>query len=136
MIELNPYLFFHGRCEEALEFYKAALGGELELSRIEGSPMAEQSPAEWRSKIMHARLKFDGGTIMASDGRPGTQPAKDSDLTLSISLDDEARAERIFAALSQGGEVETPLQKMFWGAKFGMFTDKFGIDWMINCELK
>jgi PhnB protein len=132
-MQLVPYIFFHGRCEEALEFYKAALGGELNIMRIEGSPMEAQSPPEWKNKVMHARLTFEGGELLASDGRPGTMN-DNNEISLSISLNDEAEADRIFAALSAGGKVEMPMQDTFWGAKFGTFTDKFGIDWMINCE--
>ena len=135
-MELVPYVNFYGRCEEALAFYKAALGGDYEIMKAEGTPMADQSPPEWKDKVMHATFTFEGGQLMASDGRPGSVRPEDSAISLSLGLTDTAKADRIFAALSAGGAVDMEMEKQFWGAYFGCFTDKFGIYWMINCRLE
>jgi PhnB protein len=134
-MQIQPYLFFKGNCEEALAFYKSALGGDYTINRFEGSPMAADLPDAWKSKIMHATFTSGDCTIMASDTPPQHQRPTGSDIALSIGMRDEAAADRIFAKLSDGGKIKNPFQKMFWGAKFGSFVDKFGIEWMINCEV-
>ena len=134
MIQLAPYLYFGGNCEEALNFYKECLGGSIsDLHRYEGSPMEQQAGGGQKNKIMHSTFTFDGGTFMASDSSGQHPVSSDGNLALSIGLDDAKRAERIFAALSAGGHVTMPFEKQFWGAKFGMFKDRYGIAWMINC---
>jgi PhnB protein len=132
-MQVSPYLFFYGRTEEAMKFYQSALGGELEISRNGDSPMSDDVSKEWRDKVMHSTLKGDGFDIMASDGREGSPQEKESNISLAIGLADEAKAKEIFDKLSAGGKVTMPLEKMFWGALFGQFTDKYGIDWMVNC---
>ena len=132
-MQISAYVFFYGRAEEAMKFYQSALGGELEISRNGESPMAADVPKEWHDKVMHSTLKGDGFDIMASDGRPGSHQEKESNIALAIGLSDEAKAKDVFDKLSAGGNVTMPLEKQFWGALFGQFTDKFGIDWMINC---
>jgi PhnB protein len=132
-MQISPYLFFYGRTEEAMKFYQSALGGELEISRNGDSPMSDDVSKEWRDKVMHSTLKGDGFDIMASDGREGSPQEKESNISLAIGLADEAKAKEIFDKLSAGGKVTMPLEKMFWGALFGQFTDKYGIDWMVNC---
>jgi|SRR5579872_2424149 len=133
-MELAPYLTLYGRCEEALAFYKAALGGTYELMKFEGTPAADGVPEAWRSKVMHATFTFGENEFMASDGRPGSKPPDDANVSLSLGMRDEAEAKRLFAALSAGGKVDMPLEKQFWGATFGAFYDKFGIYWMINAQ--
>jgi PhnB protein len=132
-MQLEPYIFFYGRCEEALEFYKSAIGGTFELNRFEGSPMGEQVPGEQRNKIMHATFKGDGFTFMASDGDLSKKVDPNAgNISLSIGVDDASRAEQIFNALAQGGEVRMPFAQAFWGGKFGILTDKFGTEWMVT----
>jgi PhnB protein len=132
-MELAPYIFFYGRCEEALEFYKTALGGSYDLKRIEGSPMAEEVPPEQRNRVMHATFTGPGITFMASDG-PGTKPIDPDagNITLSLATSDKAQGERVFNALADGGKVITPIADAFWGGRFGMLTDRFGIEWMMS----
>lgn len=130
-MKIEPYLFFHGVCEEAMDFYAGALGGTVEYHRFEGSPMAENLPPDWGSKIMHATLNAHGVNILGSDGRPGSKGDGD-DIALSVGVDDPAQAERIFNALSVGGSVTMPFQDVFWGGKYGMFTDRFGFEWMVS----
>jgi PhnB protein len=132
-MQLSTYLNFEGNCEEALRFYeKAGLGRISDLRRYEGSPIAKDAPADKLGKIMHAYLEGPGVSLHASDTmRPNGKGF--SGFGLSIGLSDLAEANRLFAGLSEGGQVTMPMQKQFWGATFGMFTDKFGIGWMINC---
>jgi len=132
-MELAPYLFFYGRCEEALEFYKTALGGTYDMQRIEGSPMAEHVAPDFRNKVMHATFKGAGMTFMASDG--GESKAIDPDsgnIAMSLATKDKAEGERIFAALGSGGSVKTPLADAFWGGQFGVVVDRFGIEWLMS----
>lgn len=134
-MQLEPYIFFYGRCEEALEFYKSAIGGTFELSRFEGSPMAEQLPADKRDKIMHATFKGDGFTFMASDGDLSKTLDPDAgNVSLSLGIEDAAKAESVFNALAQGGKVTMPFAQAFWGGKFGTVVDKFGTEWMVTSE--
>jgi PhnB protein len=134
---VQPYLFFGGRCEEALEFYRSALGAEvLMLSRFKESP--EPHPGlkpGFEEKVMHASLRVGASTLMASDGRCEGGPNFDG-FTLSISVPNEQEAERVFAALAEGGKVEMPLMKTFWAPKFGMLEDRFGLGWMVSVEHK
>lgn len=131
---IQPYLFFGGRCEEALEFYKRALGAQVEmLVRFKDSPEPPPPgtvPQGYENKIMHATLKIGDAIVMGSDGC-GEQPKFDG-FSLSLTVKTEAEAERAFAGLAEGGKVGMPLGKTFWSPKFGMLTDKFGVGWMIN----
>jgi PhnB protein len=135
-MELEPYLFFSGNCEEALNFYKGIFGGEIsDISRFKDMPAGMEGPPtgpEYADKVMHATFKSSSVSFMASDGRPGKRYGE-GPISLSLSTRDEAKAQRVFDGLASGGNVEMPMKDMFWGAKFGMLTDKFGIDWMINC---
>jgi len=132
---IEPYLFFEGRCEEALEFYRRALGAQvLMLMRYKDSPEPPQPgtvPPGADNKVMHATFRVGDATVMASDGRCQGSPSFQG-FALSITAPDEARAETVFAALSEGGQVWMPLAKTFWSPRFGMLTDKFGIGWMIS----
>jgi PhnB protein len=135
-MQLNPYLTFNGQCEAAFRFYEKILGGKIEaMMPHAGSPMEQQVPAEWRNKVMHARLSLGGELLMGSDAPPDHyKPMQGFSVTLGI--DDPAEAERVFHALSDKGTVQMPIQKTFWAARFGMLVDQFGTPWMINCEQK
>jgi PhnB protein len=133
-MQLNSYLHFNGRCEEAFKFYEKVLGGKIEaMFSHEGTPAAEHVPPEWRKKIMHARLNVGDQVLMGSDVPPGhyNQP---QGFRVNISIKDPADAERIFKALANKGKVTMPLEKTFWAQRFGMLSDQFGTPWMINCE--
>ena len=129
---IEPYLFFEGRCEEAVEFYKKALGAEvLFMMRYKESPDqtgCENIPGD---KIMHTTFRIAGCNIMASDGRCD-HPMEFRGFSLSLGVNTEAEADKYFNALTPGGQVIMPLTKTFWSPRFGMLTDKFGIMWMVN----
>lgn len=135
-ISLTAYLAFDGNCREALDFYASALKGTVgELHTFGGSPMESDIPQEWHDKIMHGTLQFAGNTLMASDRPPGHGEPGFRGISLTVGVPDVAEAERTFAALSSGATITMPLQKTFWATRFGMLTDKFGVDWMVNCDL-
>jgi PhnB protein len=131
---IEPYLFFQGRCEEAIKFYQKALGAELQMvMRYKESPEPPPPgmvPANWGEKIMHSSLRIGETVVMASDGCGET--GKFEGFKLSISVNTEAEAQKIFAALSESGKVEMPLTKTFWSPCFGMLEDKFGVGWMVG----
>jgi PhnB protein len=132
---IQPYLWnFGGRCEEAIAFYRAALGAEVEmLLRGKDSPEPPPEGARhpgWEEKIMHASLRIGECVVMMSDGC-GAASNFDG-FSLSITVASEAEADRIFAALSEGGEVTMPLGKTFWSPRFGMLKDRFGVGWMVG----
>ena len=130
---VQAYLFFDGRCEEALEFYRKALGAQVEmLMRFKDSPEPANEkcgdiPGE---KVMHASFRIGGTTIMASDGQC-TGKASFQGFALSLAAPDEAEAERLFAALGDGGQVQMPLTQTFFSPRFGMVADRFGVSWMV-----
>lgn len=133
-MKLNPYLFFDGRCEEAFRFYEQCLGGKIQaMITHAGTPAAEQLPAEWGNKILHAGMQIGDQELMGSDAPPGRYDAPKG-FALSISVKDTAEGERIFSRLAEGGTIQMPLQQTFWAKRFGMLVDRFGIPWMINCE--
>jgi PhnB protein len=130
---VQPYLFFEGRCEEAVEFYRKALGAEVTMMmRYKESPEPPQPGCEPPSgdKIMHTSFKIGETTVMASDGRCSGKPNFQG-FSLSITVNAEAEAERLFAALTDGGQVQMPLTKTFFSPRFGMVADRFGLLWMI-----
>ncbi len=131
---LNPYLNFPGNCETAMKFYAKVLGGKIEaMLTHEGTPAEKHVPAEWRKKILHARLVVDNLVLMASDAPPDRyEPMKGCSVTLA--MDNPKEAERVFHALSENGTVRMPIQQTFWAARFGMVVDQFGTSWMINCD--
>jgi PhnB protein len=133
-MQLSPYLYFNGTCEEAFKFYEKCLGGKIEamMNHI-GTPAESQVPPEWRNKILQARLSVGGTVLMAGDAPPGRFSPQQG-FSVSLTMKDPVEGERIFKALSEGGKVGMPFQKTFWSAGFGMATDRFGIPWMINCE--
>lgn len=132
--QVEPYLVFNGNCAEALAFYQQALGAQVDMiHRFKDSPDPSMCPPGLGDKIMHVSFRVGNNRLMASDGQ--CQPGQGfSGFHLSIGLKDEARAEQIFAKLSDGGKVQMPLTKTFWAPKFGMVTDRFGVSWMINVE--
>jgi len=130
---VQPYLFFGGRCEEAIEFYRKALGAEVVMiARFKDAPERQPGlPECFEDKIMHATLRIGDTMLMASDGRCEGEPNFEG-FSLSINVADEAEAERVFASLSEGGLVTMPLEKTFWAPKFGVLQDRFGVGWMVS----
>lgn len=140
-MSINPYLNFAGNCEEAFEFYKSVFGGEFPyIGRYNEMPPMEdgkQMPAEFANKIMHVSLPIGNGSIlMGSDVMDGfgDKHTVGNNITLSINPESKEQADTFFNKLSAGGTVKMPMEDTFWGAYFGMFADKFGINWMINFE--
>ncbi len=133
-MQVQPYLDFDGRCEEALEFYRRALGAEVTmLSRFKDNPQALSSgmvPPGAENKIMHASFRIGESMVMASDSHCGGKPGFQG-FSLSLTLPSAAEAERRFAALADGGQVQIPLGKTFFASSFGMLKDRFGVAWMI-----
>ena len=133
-MQLNPYLTFNGQCEAAFKFYEQCLGGKIvAMVTHAGTPAEQQVPAEWRDKIIHARLVVGDEVLMGSDAPPDRYEASKG-FSVTVGIDDPAKAERIFNALAEKGTVRMPFQKTFWALGFGMLVDRFGIPWMINCE--
>ncbi len=131
---VTPYLFFDGRCEEALEFYKKTLGAKVEMMmRFKEAPDPSMCSRGSENKIMHACFRLGDAAIMASDGRNQGKP-KFEGFALSINPKDEADAARTFGALAEGGQVQMPLSKTFFAKSFGMVADRFGVGWMIIVE--
>ncbi|MGH9728404.1 MAG: VOC family protein [Candidatus Acidiferrales bacterium] len=133
-MQLNPYLHFKGQCEEAFKFYEKSLGGKIAaMITHEGTPAESHVPAEWRKKIMHARLAVGEEVLMGSDVPP-EHYHEPKGFSVTLSVKQAAEADRLFQALSEGAKVTMPIQETFWSVRFGMLVDKFGIPWMINCE--
>jgi PhnB protein len=134
---IEPYLFFDGKCEEALDFYKQALGAKVDmLMRFSDSPEkppAGTMPPGSENKVMHASFHVGDARIMASDGHCAGKPSFQG-FGLSIDAKSDAEAEKVFGALSKGGQVQQPLTKTFFASKFGMVADKFGVMWMVIAE--
>ncbi len=134
-MDVNPYLMYNGNCEEAFKFYESKLGGKIEgFFKYGSSPMAAKVPADWQDKVMHGTMTLGAKTLMGADTMPGMPYDGMKSFSLAIGLNDAAEAERIFAALAEGGSVTMPIQETFWAVRFGMLVDKFGTPWMINCE--
>jgi PhnB protein len=134
--QIQPYLYFGGRCQEALDFYKTALGAQVDfVMRFSESPEPHppgRVPAGWENKIMHSSFHIGNTALMASDGCESG--AKFEGFSLGVSAANDAEAEKFFNALAAGGQVRMPLTKTFWTSKFGMLTDKFGVSWMVSVE--
>jgi PhnB protein len=132
--QVQPYLFFDGRCEEAIEFYKSALGAKVDmLMRFKDSPEPVppgMCPPGSDNKVMHAALRIGDTVVMASDGMAGGKP-EFKGFSLSVNAANEAEADKVFGALGKGGKVTMPLGKTFYSPRFGMVTDKFGVGWMV-----
>ena len=133
-MHVQPYLFFDGRAEEAINFYKKAIGAEVQmLMRFKESPEPPPPgmvPPGSENKIMHASLKIGDTQVMASDGHCQAKPSFEG-FSLSLNARDEAEADRMFAALADGGKVEMPLAKTFFAKRFGSVSDRFGVGWMV-----
>ena len=133
-MQVQPYLFFDGRCDEALELYRRALGAEVTmLMRFKDSPEPHQPgmiPPGSENKVMHTCLRIGDTSVMASDGRCSGQPSFQG-FSLSLTVPNDAEAERLFAKLADGGQVQMPLAKTFFSSRFGMVADRFGVSWMI-----
>ncbi|MBV9735170.1 MAG: VOC family protein [Acidisphaera sp.] len=133
-MELQPYLFFDGRCEEAAEFYGRTLGAEVVMRvRFRDCPdplPAGTVPPGAEDKVMHMRLRIGEATVLASDGRCLGNPSFEG-FSLSLTAADEAEADRLFNALADGGQVRMPLAKTFFSPRFGMLADRFGVSWMV-----
>ena len=140
-MQVQPYLFFEGRCEEALDFYRAKLGATVDhVMRFKDNPEPNASPGEGCAagpidgeKIMHASFRVGGAALMASDGMASGK-ANFQGISLSLLLPDQAEARRIFEGLADGGQVQVPLNKTFFSPLFGMVADRFGVGWMVVVE--
>jgi PhnB protein len=134
---VQPYVFFGGRCEEALNFYRETIGAEIiAMMRFSDSPEPHphMQPGN-ENKVMHASFRIGETTLMASDGMCEGNPNFNG-FSLAITVPDDSEAERVFNALAQGGKITTPLTETFWTSKFGMFEDRFGLGWMVSVEHK
>lgn len=130
-MHITPYLYFKGSCEAALSFYEACgLGHIKEMKRYEGTPMAERDGGAWRNKVLHSVFEGPGLRLCASDG-PDSEPMKGC--AIFIEEADATKGAAIFEGLSAGGKITVPFKKQFWGDHYGNFTDKFGVQWAVNC---
>ncbi|NQX43311.1 PhnB protein [Pedobacter steynii] len=138
MAAINPYLNFEGKTEEAFNFYKSVFGGEFQvIQRFKDMPDGDKMSAEDGNKIMHVSLPIgDGNVLMGTDTLEsmGQKLNMGNNFSISVDTDSEAESDQIFNALVAGGEVVMPLEKTFWGAYFGMLTDRFGIQWLVNFD--
>ena len=130
-MQVQPYLFFDGRCDEALDFYKKAIGAAPKmLMRFKDAPDQSMITPQSKDKVMHAAVDIGDTTVLMSDGHCGGQ-ASFKGFSLAVSATSEAEAEKVFGALGEGGQVTMPLAKTFFSPRFGMLTDKFGVGWMV-----
>ena len=133
-MQIQPYLFFDGRCDEAIEFYRSALGAEVTmLMRFKDNPDPGMGQPMAGDKVMHASLRIGETTILVSDGHCQGRPSFQG-FSLSLTVRDDAEAERLFAALADGGQVQMPLAQTFFSSRFGMVADCFGVLWMVYVE--
>src|SRR5262245_57804673 len=133
MLQVNAYLSFNGECENAFKFYEKVLKGKIQgFHRYGESPMADQTPADQKNRIMHVSMTVGESTLMGADA-PVQYASKPQGFCVSINLDNPPEAERIFKELSDGAQVQMPIGETFWAERFGMLVDKFGIPWMVNC---
>jgi PhnB protein len=132
-MNVQAYISYRGRCEEALEFYKKSIGAEvIGLMRWKESPDATmKAPPGFDEKVMNASFRI-GDTLLMADDSPGEAPAEFKGMTLAIEVADDPEAQRVFTALCESGTITMPLMKTFWTSSFGMLTDKFGVPWMVN----
>jgi len=138
-MQVQPYVFFDGRCEEAIEFYRKAIGAQvIMMMRFNESPEPPQpgcTPPGSENKVMHASFRVGDSTILASDG-PCTGKPKFDGFALSLTVSNDADAKRLFSALSEGGQVTVPLTRTFFSSSFGMVADRFGVNWMVYVAQK
>ncbi|NAS11710.1 VOC family protein [Poritiphilus flavus] len=134
-MKINTYLMFDGNCEDAIGFYKDVLNGQISTQmRYSDAPEDMPMPDHMMNKIMHTTLEFEGGSIMACDTHDKLNLGNAHHLSLNIASEEEALA--VFNSLADGGQIAMPFEEVFWGGKFGMLTDKFGIQWMVSSEHK
>ncbi|HEX2723023.1 MAG TPA: VOC family protein [Gemmatimonadaceae bacterium] len=129
----NTYLNFDGETREAMTFYAKCLDAQLDIQSFKDAGMS--GPPGTEDRIIHARLAKGSAVLMASDTMPGMSFTKGNNFWINIDCDDPAEQDRLFAAFGEGGKVLMELQDQFWGARFGMLTDKYGVGWMFNCEI-
>ncbi|MEQ9643581.1 MAG: VOC family protein [Alphaproteobacteria bacterium] len=130
-MHVQPYLFFEGRCEEALDFYTSAIGAKVEaMMRYADMPPGAEGPQAPKDKVMHAAFSLGDTTVMCSDGMCSGKPSF-AGVSLSVTASDKAEAEKLFGALSDGGQVQMPLAETFFSPAFGSVADKFGVSWMV-----
>lgn len=135
MTQINAYLNFNGNCREAMSFYKECLGGELSMQTVEGSPIEAQCPSAIKHQILHATLAKDELVLMGSDMQePGDDFTKGNNIALSLNCSSDEEIKTFFSNLSEGGKISHALKEEFWGATFGVLTDKYGIRWMLNYD--
>jgi PhnB protein len=134
MTQINAYLGFNGKCREAMNFYKECLGGELNFITVEGSPMEAQCPAAMKHQILHSTLAKNGFVLMGTDVVGPNGYTKGNNIALSVNCASEEEIHSFFSNLSAGGTVIDPLKVQFWGALFGVLTDKYGITWMLSYD--
>jgi PhnB protein len=133
---LNPYLNFNGSADQAIQLYQRALGAQVDnVMRFGDAAQMPVAPAD-KNRVMHAVLQIGGGTLMLSDTMPDQPTVMGSNVYVTLDFDDVGDMTQKFDALAAGGKVTMPLNDTFWGAKFGMLTDAFGVNWMFNCETK
>ena len=133
-MQMNPYLSFNGKCEEAFKFYEKALGGKLIIMmKYADGPDGKQTPPEFRDRVMHARLALGDELLMGADAPPQTYEPM-TGFCVTLNPKEPAEAERIFKTLAKNGSVKMPIQETFWAQRFGMLIDQFGTPWMVNCE--
>ncbi|MGA9340988.1 MAG: VOC family protein [Rhodanobacteraceae bacterium] len=134
-MQIVPYLNFNGKTREAFAFYAKALNGKITAQmtyREAPREMCDQMPSETLDNIMHTQLESDGAMLMGADGPP-QHSAQAVGTTINVMVDDPAEAERIFAALAEGGEIKMPIAETFWAQRWGMLIDRYGKPWMVNC---
>ena len=139
MASINPYVNFSGNTEEVFNFYKSVFGGEfLALQRFKDTPEKDRVPANEQEMIMHVALPIGKNILMGTDALEsmGHKISPGTNFSISVDAESEEEANTLFSRLSDGGRVTVPLSKMFWGAYFGMLTDKFGIQWMVSFDEK
>ncbi len=135
MTHINAYLNFEGNCREVMSFYKGCLDAELNMQTIEGSPIEAQCPAVMKDQILHASLTKDGLILMGSDMQePGGSFVKGNSIALSLNCSSDDEIKTFFSKLSEGGRISHNLMESFWGATFGVLTDKFGTRWMLSYD--
>ncbi len=134
MPQLNPYMTFNGNCRAAMTFYQECLGGELILQTFGEAPMSDQLSAEIKERILHSSLMSNGMALMASDMMGSEPVVQGNTISLSLNCNSDEEINNFFSKLSSGGQITSPLKVEFWGAVFGMFTDQFGMHWLLNYQ--
>lgn len=134
-MKIHTYLTFDGQCEAAFSYYAECLGGSLELMRMGESPEAGNVSEQFHDRVMHVCLTVGDQLLMASDTFPGMPYEGIKGSSVSLQVENVPEAERLYKALSEGGSVQMELQATFWATRFAMFTDRFGVGWMINCDI-